>query len=329
MVELDALKRLSARIGADPALVQAAGGNTSLKQDGVLWIKASGTWLKDAETNDIFVPVDLEGLLAGIDADDPATATCHAYIRTDLNNKGLRPSIETTVHALMPQSVVLHVHCVETIACAIRADAEDRLAERLAGFSWSFVPYAQPGRSLARAISQHIRPGSDVLVLGNHGLVVAADTVGAAEALLERVVRALAWPVRDSNPPNLAALLRLADGTAYRPATEDAVHALATDPYALTLGGDGVFYPDHAVFLGVGIETELPSQAPIVAIPKIGVLVRADAKPAVEPMARCLADVMRRIGPDAPIQPIDAENVARLLNWDAEIYRQTLERKPV
>ena len=30
MVELDALRRLSARVGADPLLVQAAGGNTSL-----------------------------------------------------------------------------------------------------------------------------------------------------------------------------------------------------------------------------------------------------------------------------------------------------------
>ena len=44
-----ALLAHSARIGADPALVQGAGGNTSLKRDGVLWVKASGTWLRDAE----------------------------------------------------------------------------------------------------------------------------------------------------------------------------------------------------------------------------------------------------------------------------------------
>ncbi len=43
--ELHALRRLSAGIGSDSALTQAAGGNTSLKEDGVMWIKASGTWL--------------------------------------------------------------------------------------------------------------------------------------------------------------------------------------------------------------------------------------------------------------------------------------------
>ena len=45
MVELDRLRKLSARVGSDPLLVQAAGGNTSLKDKGVMWIKASGTWL--------------------------------------------------------------------------------------------------------------------------------------------------------------------------------------------------------------------------------------------------------------------------------------------
>lgn len=55
--EYDALRALSARVGADPLLVQAAGGNTSIKGDGVMWIKASGTWLRDATAREIMVPV--------------------------------------------------------------------------------------------------------------------------------------------------------------------------------------------------------------------------------------------------------------------------------
>ena len=35
----------SARVGNNPLLVQAGSGNTSIKLDGVLWIKASGKWL--------------------------------------------------------------------------------------------------------------------------------------------------------------------------------------------------------------------------------------------------------------------------------------------
>ena len=55
---------------ADPEQVQAAGGNTSLKADGVLWVKASGLWLADALTRDIFVPVRLGQVLEGIAGGD-------------------------------------------------------------------------------------------------------------------------------------------------------------------------------------------------------------------------------------------------------------------
>lgn len=62
MNERENLSQLSAHIGADSLLVQAAGGNTSLKQDGVMWIKASGTWLKDAAEN-VFYPDQIDQLL--------------------------------------------------------------------------------------------------------------------------------------------------------------------------------------------------------------------------------------------------------------------------
>lgn len=40
--ELTLLRELSARIGTDPLLTQASTGNSSIKLEGVLWIKASG-----------------------------------------------------------------------------------------------------------------------------------------------------------------------------------------------------------------------------------------------------------------------------------------------
>ena len=325
MVELDQLRTLSARVGADPLLVQAAGGNTSLKDAGVMWIKASGTWLKDAAARDIFVPLDHAAILEALKRDDPACESCTAFVRTDLNATGLRPSIETTVHALMPQRVVVHVHCVNTIASAIRADAEQRLAEKLAGFNWAFIPYARPGLPLAGAISARIRPGVDVLVLGNHGLVVAAGTVTEAEALLDRVVAAVKRPVRAASAVDHAALAKLCAGTSYAPSADDETHALSTDALALARGKDKVFYPDHVVFLGVGVETAMASNAPLVAVPGVGVLIRKDAKPAIEPMGRCLADVMRRVEESDPLVALTADDIDRLVNWDAEKYRQTLK----
>lgn len=325
MVELEKLRRLSARVGSDPLLVQAAGGNTSLKENGVMWIKASGTWLKDAEARDLFVPLDHAAIMAALAKNDPACESCTAFVRTDLNSTGLRPSIETTVHALMPQRVVVHVHCVNTIAWAIRADGEQRLAEKLSGFNWAFIPYARPGLMLAEAISARLRPGVDVMVLGNHGLVVAAESVEEADALLGRVVAALTRPARPAASVDMAALEELAAGTAYHPATMLETHALATDPLALKRGKSSVFYPDHVVFLGVGVATSFDGDPPLVAIPGVGVLIRNDAKPAIEPMGRCLADVMRRVEESDPLVALTEEDVDRLVNWDAEKYRQTLK----
>jgi rhamnose utilization protein RhaD (predicted bifunctional aldolase and dehydrogenase) len=319
MVEIEDLRRFSARIGSDPLLVQAAGGNTSIKIDGAMWIKASGTWLRDAAACDILVPVDHAALMAGLAAGDPDCETCLKFVRADLNQSGLRPSIETTVHALMPQKVVAHVHCVNTIAWAVQKDAKQLLEDKLAGFNWAFVPYARPGLPLASAISQAIRSGTDVLVLGNHGLAVASDSVSEAERLLDSVVSRLVRPARPALPHKIAS-----QHPDYRLPADPEAHALATDPVALAKGHEGVFYPDHVVFLGVGVAREF-GPAPAVAIPGEGVLIRKDAKPAVEPMVRCLADVMRRIGPDDGLVRLSDDQIGQLTNWDAEKYRQTLK----
>ena len=58
--EVMSLRDLSARVGSDPLLVQASNGNTSIKLDGVLWIKASGKWLARAFPKTTFsLPVEL------------------------------------------------------------------------------------------------------------------------------------------------------------------------------------------------------------------------------------------------------------------------------
>ncbi|MEZ5478563.1 MAG: hypothetical protein R3E95_14125 [Thiolinea sp.] len=84
--QLTALRQLSARVGADPLLVQAAGGNTSLKDGEVLWVKASGTWLMHAEERDIMVPVQRHELLQAVAAEDPRAETPQVFSLADLNS---------------------------------------------------------------------------------------------------------------------------------------------------------------------------------------------------------------------------------------------------
>jgi rhamnose utilization protein RhaD (predicted bifunctional aldolase and dehydrogenase) len=327
--DLSDLARLSARIGADPLLIQAAGGNTSVKDGRVMWIKASGTLLADAATRDIFVPVDLAAMRAAlddpaVDADQPAQFT--------LGGHRLRPSIETSLHAVFSQRVVLHVHCVQTLAIAVRQDAEAILKDRLAGFDWCLVPYAKPGANLAAMVATRLGPETDVAVLRNHGLIVAAESVAAAEALLDRVTAALRVDPQPMALPDLAALRTLAGPGWTVPEAEAPVHQLALDPARVRQATGGSLYPDHVIFCGVGAQafkgSELPGAAdapPMLIVPGKGVLIRADASSGAQALARCLADVLMRVPPEAGLTYLTLEQNAELLDWDAEKYRQALD----
>jgi rhamnose utilization protein RhaD (predicted bifunctional aldolase and dehydrogenase) len=338
--DIQELLGLAARLGRDPLLVQGPGGNISLKRDGVMWVKASGTWMMDAMTQSILVPVDIAAVLAGFAAKDPSCETCNAFVRHDLLPSPLRPSIETTLHAVMPQRVVVHVHCVETIAQACLSDASERLAAPLAGLDWAFVPYVRPGVSLAREMAELLRRETNVVVLGKHGLVIAGDTVAKAAQLRAEVSRRLARAPR-RRPKVGRESLRGFEGAGYRVADDEALHAIATDPVSLAVARRGSLYPDHVVFLGPGIvETEGTETAadaarrvrhpaaPLVVAPGLGVLVHDAASASARALARCLADVTCRLSDNDPIDPLTAAEEADLLGWDAEKYRQSLDTRP-
>ena len=333
--EFDVLRAFSARIGAAPLLTQAAGGNTSLKDADTLWIKASGTWLAHALERDIFVPVRMTPLLEAVAEARAEAEQAQLFTITEQNRSGLRPSIETTVHALMPQRVVAHVHCVDTIALAVRQDAMPILQDRLHGLNWAYVPYFRPGLPLARGIAKHRGQRPDVLILGNHGLVIAADTVAQTEELLACVKGLLKQEVRKAPPPDQQVLSALA-GANYRLPTDDAAHAVATDPASTVLTAGGSLYPDHGIFLGVGstlardgetaddVTTRLGTSPVSILFPGKGVLMREDASAGADAMARCLADVLARVPAGAPLRYLTDAESDELTNWDAEKYRQKL-----
>jgi len=334
--ELQTLRQVSARVGSNMHLVQGAGGNTSIKQRDVLWVKASGAWLAEAEKRDIFVPVDLPGALRALEQGiekmpvaDPAAT--------------LRPSIETSLHALLPHRVVLHVHAVNTIAWAACVGVEDEITLRLQGLSWACVPYRRPGLPLSQVVAEvTAQRKPDVLILGNHGLLVGADDCTAAEALVHEVERRLHLPARPAPAGDRAALDAVCQGTDYR-AADDLCHRLATDPHCLATVTAGSLYPDHVVFLGPAMRTlaqeervadvvaasqaaNLPSPVALL-VPGAGAIVRSDIQPGAEAMLTCLALVAERLPADAKISYLPEEEERALLDWDAEKYRRALSMK--
>lgn len=336
-----ALRRLAAAIGSDPRLIQGAGGNVSIKFGDIMWVKASGTWLADAVTNDIMVPVALAPVRDAIARADALAERAETAVVADLKATGLRPSIETSMHAALPHPVVLHVHSVDAIALAVREDAAELLAERLVGLRWALVPYCRPGLPLTRAIGEATPGGAvDVLILANHGLVVAAADPASAEALLDEVVARLSCPPRSATAGDAAAVAAAIAGHGFRLPADPAAHAIATDEHSLAIAEAGVLYPDHVVFLGRAPLVLDPGEDPGDAlarleelgrprpqwliIRRLGIAVAEGVPRGAEEMVRCLADVAARIPAGAAVAVLEDDDIAALIDWDAEAYRRQL-----
>lgn len=334
--DLLALKAVSARLGADPLRIQGPGGNTSVKEAGAMWIKASGTELADAERRDIFVEVDVARMRAALDADAPQADQPALFAPAG----ALRPSIETSLHAMFPQRVVLHAHCVDTVALAIRPDARERLVERLDGLKFGFAPYVKPGATLAKAVRASGGVEAGVVVLGNHGLLIAGDGVEAAAALFDRVTQALAAAPAGFPAPDLAELARLGGATYAPPPADHPLHGVALSPWRCAAALRGSLYPDHVIFCGVGA-TALPegetadalvarfeaaglTPPPLLLVPGRGALIANDAGAGARALARCLGDVLARVPEGAPLTYLSDEQNHELIDWDAEKYRRAL-----
>ena len=204
-VELSSLRNISKQIGSNRMLIQGAGGNSSVKLNGTIYIKASGHWLSDAEKKNIFVPLNLKSIIENIDDPD---SVFESIINDGLENN-LKPSIETTLHALMPHKYVLHVHSINTLSYAILLDGENRIDQELKLVNWSWVSYARPGGGLTNQIKKILNQEPDVLVLQNHGLVVGADSSNEALHILELLEKKLERKPRATKEINFEKLYEL------------------------------------------------------------------------------------------------------------------------
>ena len=336
---------LSAEIGRDILKTQGAGGNTSIKHGDCLWVKASGTWLANALDGNIMVPVDRVGLLEALRAGDERAEKATAFIRNDLDPGALRPSIETTLHAALPQRVIAHFHCVHTIALAVLARREDLIANRMAhvpDLKWALVPYHRPGIPLAQTIDSIAETRPDVIILANHGLIVCGETIDEVRNRIQRVTTALAGTSRHMPAPALLSLEGICRDTAYRPARDAETHATALYSQNIQIATGGSLYPDHVIFLGTRIGLLADGQVvsdftsiferrgeqppKLIIAPGIGVLLPQDMTTGGEAMARCLSEVVSRIPDGEPIIYLTKPDEYALTGWEAEKYRQSFDR---
>jgi rhamnose utilization protein RhaD (predicted bifunctional aldolase and dehydrogenase)/NAD(P)-dependent dehydrogenase (short-subunit alcohol dehydrogenase family) len=197
-----ALRAYTSRLlGAEDTLVLHGGGNTSVKGtftnrlgDSIpaMWVKASGQNLATIEPAG-FTGVDLAylGRLRALDAlDDDAMANeMRGHL---LDARSGTPSLETLVHAFLPEKFVDHTHADAVLTLTNQAGGE-RIVREALGNDVIVLPYVRPGFPLARAVAEayDAQPGSRGMVWMRHGLMTwGADARAAYDTTIMIVTRA-------------------------------------------------------------------------------------------------------------------------------------------
>jgi rhamnose utilization protein RhaD (predicted bifunctional aldolase and dehydrogenase)/NAD(P)-dependent dehydrogenase (short-subunit alcohol dehydrogenase family) len=271
-------------LGGDPRLVLHGGGNTSVKlrlpdlmgrEVDVLCVKGSGADMAVIEPAGL-PAVRLAELRMLLTRDAMSDEEMVRAQRANLLDPlAPNPSVETLLHAFIPQRFVDHTHATAVLSLIDQPDGEARAADLYDG-RMGIVPYVMPGFGLAKAAA-HVfaaAPGAIGLILHKHGIFTFADTareayermiemVSLAEAELQRGRRAVfataqppqaAMPLADVAPIVRGACSARDDKTegAFRRLildfrADDAILNFVNGAEVGRYAGSGVVTPDHTI----------------------------------------------------------------------------------
>jgi rhamnulose-1-phosphate aldolase/alcohol dehydrogenase len=223
MIVTELIER-SNRLGSDPRNTNYAGGNTSAKGTAIdpvtgedvelLWVKGSGGDLGTLTAAGLAVlRLDrlraLVGVYPGVDREDEMVAAFDfclhglgGVVGSGPAGRGAAPSIDTTMHGLVAQPHVDHLHPDSGIALATAADGEKLTAECFDDrVVW--VPWRRPGFQLGLDIAAIAvaNPQAIGCILGGHGITAWGESSAECEARSLEIIRTAAEFIEANGRP--------------------------------------------------------------------------------------------------------------------------------
>lgn len=199
MKEIKDFVEISKYAGERLDLVQAAGGNSSVKLDnGEMLIKASGFLLSDVNTEDGYSRVFTKAVAEIVKNKDiinsenkrqRETLTAQ-FLKKATIDKQNRPSIETLLHSLLDK-YTLHTHSVVVNMIVVQKNWKEILNSIFKEDKIAFVGYETPGIELAIALDKELQKFDkipNIIILQNHGLIVTSDEKDQIKILTEYVL---------------------------------------------------------------------------------------------------------------------------------------------
>jgi len=201
-MSIEDLVEISRFYGKNPEFLMAGGGNTSFKDEKYLYVKASGVELTSVKKDD-FVKLNRDALerIWGkeypADVDLREKTALEDLMNSRAKGESRRPSVESLLHAVLPQKYVIHTHpaLVNGLTCSIKGSY---IAKKLFNKRCMWIPSVNPGYTLAKSVREELvkfkkryKSVADIVFLGNHGMFVGADTIEGVKDIHNLIMRTL------------------------------------------------------------------------------------------------------------------------------------------
>ena len=194
VIEIESLIKLSKYAGMREDIIQAGGGNTSVKIDNeTMFIKSSGYQLSEMEENVGYSKVNYKKIVDYFKTNLEIKRSDEKNLLEDTLIEGKRPSIETFLHSIT-EKYTLHTHPVLINVFTSRANGMKELKSMFPDSL--IIGYQTPGIFLAKdffdKFSKLENPQkANIVFLKNHGLIVSGKNVDEVIELHENVLKIL------------------------------------------------------------------------------------------------------------------------------------------
>ena len=198
MKQLDNLIKISKYAGERFDLIQAGGGNSSVKlQSGEMIIKSSGISLSEMNLNTGFVRVRnnkileiLENTSIVNEKSKKARETLSSELVRNETIGTNKPSIETLLHSLLFK-YVLHTHPIVVNMISTKMNWKELFSKIFNDDNILLIDYQTPGIDLAILLKAKIDKFTvppKIIFLQNHGLIIHSDNYKEIFSLNEYVI---------------------------------------------------------------------------------------------------------------------------------------------
>lgn len=334
------MKAISRYVGKRLDYVQGGGGNTSVKfDDNIMAIKASGYTLIDVDEDKGYVTVDYKKIIndyldiveiKDIDIEKESLNTNLDSIRLLEGMENKRPSVEVGFHSFLRKCVV-HTHSTYSniLCCSIEGEAKAKEIFKDSGLGYFFIPFINPGLSLALYIKEGIEKFKkqngklpDIIFMKSHGIITTNDDCEKAIELHETANGLIRDYFKTSDFPE--SNIKKSDG-GYVSDTEFIKEFIKTHKADEAYFDKNILYPDEMVYLGAKLGDSI-----LIDVESGEITYKIEEKLAllIEQIILGVLFIIDEIEKaKMTVKPLCDDGRDFIKNWESEKYRASLASK--